>query len=101
MSTDQLHASTNTMKLINRWNMHLTMLMWKKSRNGETDMGHLARTRGDFKLKFRTRRAKTSFYQKGPFYRGCVLWNKLNAEDQRIETKQAFKNRLKILFQVH
>ena len=55
------------------------------------------RTRGDLKIRFRKRRAKTSFYQKSPYYRGITLWDTLTKEVQKIPTKDAFKSEIDTL----
>ena len=98
VSVNALHTVTSTLKLEDRRKRQLTKMMWKKALQGEVEMAANVRTRGDRKLKFKIRRAKTSFYQKGPFYRGVTLWDKLAEETQKLKDTSAFNIALKKLY---
>ena len=71
--------------------------MWKKGHGGEAIEQANVRTRGDLKIRFRKRRAKTCFYQKSPYYRGVTLWDTLDKDVQKLATKNAFKNKIETL----
>ena len=49
-------------------------------------------TRGDLKIKFIQRQAKSSFYQKSPYYWGVFLWDKLDKDVQKLPTRCQFKH---------
>ena len=66
--------------------------MWKKAHNGEAQEQRVVRTRGDLKIRFDKRRAKTSFYQKSPYYRGVSLWDILDKDVQKLPTRRRFKH---------
>lgn len=87
-----LHDECGVELLERRRKKQLLNIMWKKSRGGEAlEQAHV-RTRGDLKVKFAKRRAKTSFYQKCPYYRGVTAWDKLTEEVQKLPTKRRFKH---------
>ena len=71
--------------------------MWKKAHGGEAIQQVNIRTRGDLKIKFRKRRAKSSFYQKSPYYRGVSLWDTLDKDVQKTTTKGKFKSSIEAL----
>lgn len=77
--------------------LQLLNIMWKKAHGGEAQKQHYVRTRGDLKIKFVKRRAKTSFYQKSPYYRGVVLWDKLEKHIQRLPNRRRFKHAVETL----
>ena len=65
--------------------------MWNKAHSGEALEQRRVRTRGDLKIKFAQRRAKTSFYEKSPYYRGVKLWDKLDKDTQKLNSLRKFK----------
>ena len=68
VSVDDLHSQAEVELLERRRKVQLLMIMWKKGHGGEAIEQANVCTRGDLKIRFRKRRAKTSFYQKSPYY---------------------------------
>ena len=75
-----------------RRKLQLLNIMWKKAHGGEALEQRRVRTRGDLKIKFAQRRAKTSFFEKSPYYRGVKLWDKLDKDIQKLGTCRKFKH---------
>ena len=94
-SVADLHSTNNVPILETRRKHQLVQQMWKLARKGHATQNPRGRTRGDLKLKFRERIPKSAFYQKSPYYRGTILWNDLDHEVQKIEQKDAFKQKIK------
>ena len=67
-------------------------IMWKKSRRGEAIILANVRTRGDLKVKFAKRRAKSAFYERSPYYRAVTAWDKLTHVTQKLPTLKRFKS---------
>ena len=101
VSVDALHTTTGVLKLDDKRKKRLTKMMWKSALQGEATVGVHARTRGDRKLKFRTRRPKSAFFQKSPYYRGVTLWNKLDLRVQLIKSEDEFNRELGLLYPVN
>ena len=91
ISIDQLHRTCNIATQERRRKLQLLNLMWKKAHGGEALEQADIRTRGDLKIRFAKRRAKYSFYQKSPYYRGVTLWDLLDKDVQKLPTKEQFK----------
>ena len=94
VSVDDLHSEADVELLERRCRVQLLMIMWKKGHGGEAIEQVNVRTRGDLKIRFRKRRANTSFYQKSPYYRGVSLWDTLPKEVQKLTTKDSFKAKI-------
>ena len=97
ISVADLHTEASLDLLDRRRKVQLLMIMWKKGHGGEALEQRNVRTRGDLKIRFRKRRAKTSFYQKSPYYRGVTLWDTLTKDVQKFTTKEAFKAEIETL----
>ena len=63
-----LHNDCKIDMLDRRRKLQLLGLMWKRAHNGGALEQRRVRTRGDRKIKFAQRRAKTCFYEKSPYY---------------------------------
>ena len=96
-SVADLHTQSEVQLLDRKRKIQLLMIMWKKAQNGEALIPTNIRTRGDLKIKFRKRRAKSCFYQKSPYYRGVTLWDTLDKEVQKITSKDSFKSKIETL----
>ena len=92
-----LHMECGVETLDIRREKQLLGLMWKKAHSGAALEQAVVRTRGDLKIRLAKRRAKTSFYQKCPYYRGVTAWDNLSKETQKLTTKEKFKNAIKKL----
>ena len=92
ISVVDLHKECGIELLARRRKLQLLQLMWKKAQNGEAIEQGNVRTRGDLKIRFKKRRAKSSFYQKSPYYRGVSLWDTLKSDVQKLPTKRRFKH---------
>ena len=97
ISVADLHKQMEVLFLDRKRKLQLLMIMWKKAHNGEAIPQANIRTRGDLKIKFRKRRAKSSFYQKSPYYRGVTIWDTLDKEVQKCKTKTIFKSTIEKL----
>ena len=87
-----LHKECKIEFLARKRKLQLLCLMWKKAHNGEALEQRNVRTRGDLKIKFAKRRAKSSFYQKSPYYRGVSLWDTLHHNVQWLTTIRRIKH---------
>ena len=96
-SVDELHVLADVDFLDRRRKVQLLLIMWKKGHGGEALEQGRIRTRGDLKIRFRKKRAKTSFYQKSPYYRGVSLWDTLDKEVQKLTSVDAFKQMIETL----
>ena len=72
-------------------------MMYKKSKK-VNPITKARSTRSDGKFLFPVKRPRSNMYAKSPLYRGVQLWDKLPPEVQKLESKQAFKAKIKILF---
>ena len=91
VSIEQLHRISKVETLDRRRKLQLLAIMWKKAHGGQAIEQANIRTRGDLKIRFAKRRAKQSFYQKSPYYRGVTLWDNLDKDVQKLPTKEKFK----------
>ena len=96
-SVVELHELAEIDFLDRRRKIQLLLIMWKKGHGGEAIIPARVRTRGDLKIRFRKKRAKTSFYQKSPYYRGVSLWDTLDKEVQKLPTRESFKAMIETL----
>ena len=96
-SVVELHTLAEIDFLDRRRKIQLLLIMWKKGHGGEAIVQQRVRMRGDLKIRFRKRRAKTSFYQKSPYYRGVTLWDTLDKDVQRLPSIDSFKNMIETL----
>ena len=92
VSVIALHKECKVEFLARKRKLQLLCLMWKKAHGGEALEQRNVRTRGDLKIKFAKRRAKSSFYQKSPYYRGVSLWDIHDNNIQRLSTIKRFKH---------
>ena len=97
VSVVDLHKECKVEFLARKRKLQLLNIMWKKARAGEALEQRHVRTRGDLKIKFAKRRAKTSFYQKSPYYRAVSLWDTLEYPVQHLPTKRRFKHAIEKL----
>ena len=86
-SIHDLHIECKVETLESRRAKQLLCIMWKRASKGDAVERANVRTRGDLKLKFAIRRAKTG----SPYYRGVKLWDKLDHTIQKLPTKKRFK----------
>ena len=89
--TNDIHTECKVERLEKRRETQLAILMYKKSVSLGLKPADIARTRGDLKVKFRSRRAVLEKYKKGPMARGIKLWNRLKPIVQQAPTVAAFK----------
>ena len=87
----QLHKDCKVDMLDRRRKLQLLGMMWKKAHSGGALEQRRTRTRGDLKIKFAQRRAKSCFYEKSPYYQGVKLWDKLDKEVQKLNTSKKFE----------
>ena len=96
---DDMHNDNKIHMLEKRRKQQLLCFMWKRSKTDRVRHIDNVRTRGDRKIKFLIRRACTSFYQKGPFYRRVSLWDRLSEAVQKSTTQVIFKNAITAPFE--
>ena len=87
-----LHVRCKVEMLDRRRKIQLLGIMWKRARAGGALKQVRVRTRGDLKIRFAQRRAKTCFYEKSPYFRGVKLWDGLDKEVQKLNTCKKFKH---------
>ena len=87
-----MHTTCKVDVLSRQRKIQLLSIMWKKAHGGEALEQVRVRTRGDLKIRFEKRRAKTSFYQKSAYYRGVSLWDRLDKDVQKLPTKRRFRS---------
>ena len=97
VSVIDLHKECRIEFLARKRKRQVLYSMWKKAHGGEALEQRNIRTRGDLKIKFAKRRAKTSFYQKSPYYRGVTSWDSLDSKTQHLPTKRWFKHAIEKL----
>ena len=93
-SVADLHTLAEIDTLERRRKIQLLLIMWKLGHGGEAIIPVRVRTRGDLKIRFRKKRAKTSFYQKSPYYRGVSLWDTLDKDVQKLGTRDSFREKI-------
>ena len=86
-----LHKQCGAETLSLRRSKQLLCIMWKKANRGEAMVQRDIRTRGDLKVKFAKRRAKSAFYERSPYYRAVTIWDKLHHTTQKLPTYKKFK----------
>ena len=86
-----LHKQCGAETLSLKRSKQLLCIMWKKASRGEAIVQDNIRTRGDLKVKFAKRRAKSSFYERSPYYRAITIWDKLEHTTQKFPTLKKFK----------
>ena len=92
ITRDALHLQCKVQTLIKRRDTQLLMHIYKLSKSVDNlVIRDRVRTRGDSKVKFKTRRVKLQVIKKSPLYRGLILWDSLEHTVQKLATRQAFK----------
>ena len=100
VSVNALHMQANLLTLLQRRELQLLCLMYDVSKTSINLVREtLVHTRQADKIILATDIVRYSVYAHSPYVIGCSLWNKLDADIQKIELKPAYKARLRTLYE--
>ena len=92
---DVLHANNTMEKLEERRNKQLLAHIYRLAKVPGNIVVPVRDLRGNDMIKLKARRPRKDIYYKCPLYRGCQLWNRLEADQQHQPTKALFMCSLK------
>ena len=98
---DQLHSECRIIGLEQRRRKQLLRLMYLHSRFEVNMKKPLRITRAVSKLVFKTASKCTTKYLNSPFYKGTLLWDKLDKDLQRVNNVKQFLRELNKLYPVY
>ena len=98
---DRLHFECKIKGLEQRRHKQLLRLMYIHSRNIDNIKIHVRITRTAEKLVFKKATECTGKYINSPFYKGTLLWDKLDRVVQRVNTLERFMKERKKLYIVY
>ena len=92
ISEIELHQECQISNLSRRRDSQLLLHIHKLAKDSDNLVTiERVRTRGDVKVRLIAPRAKLRVVKKSPLHRGLILWNTLDADTQKIDSRAAFK----------
>ena len=98
---DRLHFECKIIELEQRRRKQLLRLMYINSQNIDNIKIHVRITRTAEKLVFKKATKCTGKFINSPFYKGTLLWDKLDRDVQYVNTLERFMKELKKLYIVY
>ena len=98
ISIEHLQIKSKLLSLEQRREKQLLMLMYIHSKNNNVRKIPGRETRNANKFTFKTAPKIGTKYGNSPFYRGTILWNKLERDVQLSENRWIFKGSLKKMY---
>ena len=98
ISVLDLHKQANLLTLLQRREKQLLGIMFDVSKKQEFVRPSLVRTRQADKIMLLNEVAHCSIYARSPYIIGLNLWSNLDANTQKLETKNAYKSQIKDLY---